>query len=176
MVRQGDSIENPQTGERMTWVRTSRDNGGALAEIDMELTPAAFLAAEHIHLHQEEKFEVLEGRIRVRTGGDESVRGPGEIVVVAAGTPHSWAPEDGKGARVRLTFTPGDRIEDFFDEFFRCAREGRTNAKGLPSSPFVAARLCLTHDMYGTQAPVPLQRAVFRLLTSAAKVLPVDRH
>jgi quercetin dioxygenase-like cupin family protein len=176
MVRSGDFIENPVTGERMTWVRTSTETGGAKAEIDLELTPSAFLAAEHIHLHQEEKFEILEGRIRLRSGGDESVREPGEIVVVPAGSPHSWAPEDGKGARVRLTFTPGAKIEEFFEEFFRCAREGRTNAKGVPSSPFVTARLCLTHDMYGANLPVPLQRAVFRLLTGAAKVLPVDRY
>ena len=176
MVQPGDFIDNPVTGERMTRVRTSAETGGALAEIDLELSPTAFLAAEHIHLHQEEKFEVLEGRIRLRSEGDESVRGPGEMVVVPAGSPHSWAPEDGKGARVRLTFTPGAKIEEFFEEFFRCAREGRTNAQGVPSSPFVAARLCLTHDIYGASVPVPLQRAVFRLLTGAAKVLPVDRR
>jgi len=176
MVRPGDTIENPVTGERMTWVRTSTETGGALAEIDLDLSPTAFLAAEHIHLHQEEKFEVLEGRIRLRANGSVSVRGPGETVVVPPGAPHSWAPEGGKGARVRLTFTPGERIEEFFEEFFRCAREGRTNAKGVPSSPFVAARLCLTHDLYGASLPVPLQRAVFRILVGAAKALPVDRR
>jgi mannose-6-phosphate isomerase-like protein (cupin superfamily) len=88
MVRPGDFIENPVTGERMTWVRTSVETGGAMAEIDLELTPTAFLAAEHIHLHQEEKFEILEGRIRLQSGGSESIREPGEIVVVPAGSPH----------------------------------------------------------------------------------------
>src|ERR1700712_1696820 len=114
MVQPGDFIDNPVPGERMTWVRTSTETGGALAEIDLELTPTAFLAAEHIHLHQEEKFEILEGRIRLRFDGQESVRGQGEIVVVPAGSPHVWAPQDGQGARVRLTFTPGARIEEFF--------------------------------------------------------------
>ena len=176
MVQPGDSIENPVTGERMTWVRTSQQTDGALAEIDLDLSPTAFLAAEHIHLCQEERFEVLQGRIRLRCAGQETDRGPGEIVVVPAGSPHSWSPQGGQGARVRLTFTPGAGIEAFFEEFFACARAGRTNAKGLPSSPFVAARLCLAHDLYGANVPVPLQRAVFRLLTSAARVLPADRR
>lgn len=59
MIQPGDFIDNPVTGERMTRVRTSADTGGALAEIDLELSPTAFLAAEHIHLNQAEKSEVL---------------------------------------------------------------------------------------------------------------------
>jgi quercetin dioxygenase-like cupin family protein len=170
MVQPGDVIENPVTGERITFVRTSAQTGGGLAEMDLELRPGAFLAAEHIHLHQEERFEVLDGRIRLRFGGEESVRGRGEVAVVPAGSPHAWAPDGRGGARVRLTFTPGADIEEFFDEFFRCAREGRTNAKGMPS-PLVTARLGLTHHMYLSGPAVPLQRVAFRVLVGAAQLL-----
>src|SRR6476620_4741896 len=104
MVRAGDAIENPVSGERITFVRTSEQTGGALAEMDLELSPTAFLAAEHIHRSQEETFEVVEGRILLRCAGVESVSGPGESVVVPPGAPHSWAPYGGAGARVRLTF------------------------------------------------------------------------
>jgi quercetin dioxygenase-like cupin family protein len=176
MVQPGDVMDNPVTGERITWLRTGAQTGGALAEMDLELSPTAFLASEHIHLHQDENFQVLEGRIRMRSRGEESIRGPGEFVVVPAGTPHWWATDDEKGARVRVTFTPGARIEEFFEEFFRCARDGRTNAKGMPSSLFVTARLALAHDMYLAEVPVPLQRAAFRLLASAAKLLPAERR
>src|SRR3712207_9463423 len=122
----------------MTFLRTSAETGGSLAEMELDLKPEAFLAAEHIHLRQEERFDVLEGRIRLRFEGVEHLKSTGESVVVPAGSAHTWAPVEG-GARVRLTFTPGADIEEFFDEFFRAAREGRTNAKGLPS-PLVVAR------------------------------------
>lgn len=170
MVQPGDVINNPVTGERMTFIRTSAQTGGALAEMDLKLSPAAFLAAEHIHLHQEEKFEVLDGRIRLRSRGEEFVRGPGEVIAVPAGSPHTWAPDGGEGARVRLTFTPAADIEEFFDEFFRLARDGRTNARGMPSL-VDTARLGLAHDMYLPRPSVPLQRAAFRLLVSARRVL-----
>jgi mannose-6-phosphate isomerase-like protein (cupin superfamily) len=170
MVQPGDVIENPVTGERITFVRTSAQTGGAVAEMDLDLSPAAFLAAEHIHLRQEEKFEVLEGLIRLRCRGEESVCGPGETVAVPAGSPHAWAPDGDQGARVRITFTPGAGIEQFFDEFFRLAREGRVNAKGMPSLP-VSARLGLAHDMYLAGPPVPLQRAAFRVLATTDRLL-----
>ena len=130
MVQPGDVIENPVTGERIMFVRTSAETGGALAEMDLDLSPTAFLAAEHLHLRQEEKFDVVEGRIRLRCRGDESVHGAGESVVVPAGAPHAWAPEGDKGARVRLTFTPGAGIEDFFDEFFRPRPRGQHQRQG----------------------------------------------
>jgi mannose-6-phosphate isomerase-like protein (cupin superfamily) len=169
MVQPGDVIENPVTGERITFVRTSAQSGGALAEMDLDLSPTAFLAAEHLHLRQEEKFDIVEGRIRLRCSGEESVHGAGESVVVPPGAPHAWAPDGDKGARVRLTFTPGAGIEQFFDEFFRCAREGQTNDKGMPSL-FVTARLGLAHDMYLPGPPVPLQRAAFRILAGAGRL------
>lgn len=170
MVQPGDVIENPVTGERITFVRTSTQTHGALAEMDLELSPTASLAAEHIHLRQDEKFEVIEGSIRVRSRGEESVQGPGQSVVVPAGSPHAWAPDGNKGARVRLTFTPGADIEEFFDEFFRCGREGRTDARGMPPL-LVTARLGLTHDMYLPRPPVPFQRAAFRILVGAGRLL-----
>lgn len=171
MVAAGDVIENPVTGERITFVRTSDQTGGASAEMELELSPTAFLAAEHVHRSQEEKFQVLDGHILLRCRGEDTLNGPGETVVVPPGAPHAWAPHGGAGARVGLTFTPGAGIEEFFDEFFRLAREGRVNAKGMPSLP-ITARLGLTHDMYLSGPPVPLQRAAFRLLTGASRLLP----
>ena len=171
MVSAGDVIENPVSGERITFVRTSEQTGGALAEMDLELSPTAFLAAEHIHRSQEEKFQVLDGHILLRCGGVESISGPGESVVVPPGAPHSWAPHRGAGARIRITFTPGAGIEQFFDEFFRLAREGRVNDKGMPSLS-ITARLGLAHDMYLAGPPVPLQRAAFRVLAHTSRLLP----
>ncbi len=170
MIEAGDVIENPVTGESITFLRTSAETGGALAVMELALSPTAHLAAEHIHLRQEERFEVVEGLIRVRCGGEESLAGAGETVVVPAGSPHAWAPEGDSGARVRLTFTPGADIEDFFDEFFRLGREGRTNTKGMPNL-FVTARLGLAHEIFLPGAPVPLQRAAFRVLAGAGRAL-----
>jgi len=134
MVSAGDVIENPVSGERITFVRTSEQTGGALAEMVLELSPTAVLVAEHIHRSQGEKFQVLNGQSRV-------------------------------------TFTPGAGIEQFFDEFFRLAREGRVNDKGMPSLP-ITARLGLAHDMYLAGPPVPLQRGAFRVLTHTSRLLP----
>ena len=71
MADAGDVIENPVTGERMTFRRTAADTGGAELVVELELRADAFLPAEHIHQKQEERFTVLDGRLLFRSAGEE---------------------------------------------------------------------------------------------------------
>ena len=167
MLRSGDVIRHPGTGETFTWLRTGRETGGALAECVLALEPSAFLAAPHIHRVQEEKFEILEGRVRLRTNRNESVRDAGETVVVPAGTPHAWGPEAG-AARIKVTFTPGNEIEDFFEQFCAWANEGRVNKKGMPPMHLIGP-LAVRHELYLTGPPIPLQRLVMGFLGRLAR-------
>jgi quercetin dioxygenase-like cupin family protein len=100
MVKSGDVLEHPITREKIVFRKTARDTGGKLCQVDFYLQPGGFVAAEHIHPLQEERFEVISGTLRGRVAGKELASGPGEIVVVPKGTPHVWwnsgDDEDGK--------------------------------------------------------------------------------
>jgi len=87
MVKTGDVLEHPVTGEKVVFRKTAHDTGGELVQADFYLPPGGFVAAEHIHPLQEERFEVVSGRLRGRVAGKELIAGPGEKVVVPAGTP-----------------------------------------------------------------------------------------
>jgi len=43
-----------------------RDTAGELFQLDLYVQPGGFVAAEHIHPKQEERFEVLAGTLRLR--------------------------------------------------------------------------------------------------------------
>jgi quercetin dioxygenase-like cupin family protein len=121
----GDSIENPATGERITFVRTAADTGGELLVLESTWTRPGRRTAEHVHPEMEERFEVLEGEACFRIAGEERSAGVGEVVAVPPGTPHvAWNPRDAQ-ARLRLEFRPALRWEDCVDELFALAREGR---------------------------------------------------
>jgi hypothetical protein len=61
MARSGDVLENPVTRERMVCREVARDTGGELLQADLSVGPGGFVAAEHIHAKQEDRFEVLAG-------------------------------------------------------------------------------------------------------------------
>jgi uncharacterized cupin superfamily protein len=70
MAPQGDVVENPLTGERVTFLETVGDTGGDLLRFEYVLPPGWFVPA-HIHPRQEERHEVFSGTLRGRVGGQE---------------------------------------------------------------------------------------------------------
>ena len=68
MAYTGQAIVNPVSGERITFLRTAADTNGEMLAIELELTPDGHVPGMHVHPEQEERFEVLEGRLTFRLG------------------------------------------------------------------------------------------------------------
>src|SRR5207247_883321 len=68
MARQGDALENPVTGERIVFGRTTADSGGAVLSFAYFLPAGGSVPLAHVHPRQEERFEVVSGRARIRVG------------------------------------------------------------------------------------------------------------
>jgi quercetin dioxygenase-like cupin family protein len=82
MVQSGHVIENPVTGERITFLRTAAKTNGELLQLMLSVKPRGFVAAEHEHPRQEERFEVVSGRMRFRIRGIERVVGAGDDILI----------------------------------------------------------------------------------------------
>ena len=68
MAYTGQTIINPVSGERITFLQTSADTDGELLEFELELTPDGHVPGAHVHPAQEERFHVLSGRMKFRRG------------------------------------------------------------------------------------------------------------
>ena len=118
MPRAGDTIENPATGERVTFLRTAADTGGELLEMEDLWVRADHSTAPHIHPGMEETWEVLAGRAGFRIGDDEFEAGPGERVVAPRGVLHSAWNLSGGETLLRITMRPALRWEEFVVRLF----------------------------------------------------------
>src|SRR5437870_12460832 len=90
MIRAGDSIENPVTGERLVFRQTSRETGGEAVVVETFVKPNGFVAAAHVHPGQEERFEVLRGSVGVKVGREKLVAGPGRRITIPCGISHQF--------------------------------------------------------------------------------------
>jgi mannose-6-phosphate isomerase-like protein (cupin superfamily) len=63
-------------------------------------------APPHVHFHADEAFAVVTGELEVLLGSERRVLGPGDFVVVPAGTTHTFATHGGTGATVIVVMTP----------------------------------------------------------------------
>jgi quercetin dioxygenase-like cupin family protein len=133
VIRAGDTIENPVTGERIVLRKTSRETGGEAVVIECFVQPTGFVAAAHVHPSQEERFQVLRGTVGFRVGREERIAGPGERLTVPAGTPHRfWNAGEGE-AHFRCEIRPALQFEQLIETMFSLAADGKTNGKGMPN-------------------------------------------
>ena len=133
MIRTGDTIENPITGERITFLATAADKDGEAVVIETVVEPHGFVAAGHVHPAQSERFEVVAGMLGLKLGRKTMALEPGDVAVVPAGTPHRfWNGGDGP-VRFTCQVRPALQFEQLLETMFALASDGKTNSKGMPN-------------------------------------------
>ena len=172
MIRTGTVIENPVTGERIVFRKTSRDTGGQAVVIETFVQPDGFVAAAHVHPSQEERFEVLKGSVGFRIGREKLVAGPGQRMTVPAGTPHKFWNAGDTEAHFVCEVRPALQFESLLETMFALAADGKTNRKGMPN-PLRLAVIAKHHfdDVRLPFPPVWLQRVGLALGAPAGRLV-----
>jgi mannose-6-phosphate isomerase-like protein (cupin superfamily) len=118
MASAGETVANPATGERVTFVKTAADTGGELLELELVWSRPGQRAPAHVHPEMEERYEVLEGTAAFRIGDEERRARAGDVVTVPPGTTHlAWNPTDVR-VRLKVEFRPALRWEEFVVRLF----------------------------------------------------------
>jgi mannose-6-phosphate isomerase-like protein (cupin superfamily) len=170
MAYSGQTIINPVSGEQITFLQTARDTGGELLEFELSLTPDGHVPGAHVHPAQEERFHVLEGTMQFRRGLRRVVAGPGETVVVPAGTVHRFANAGDGIARCRVEVAPALDMEQLLETTVELAIEGNVTSKGMPKPMHLA--LFVQRFRQEVKAPFPpawIVRVLMAPLASLAR-------
>jgi quercetin dioxygenase-like cupin family protein len=133
MLRAGDTIHNPVTGERIVFRQTAADTGGEAVVIETFVQPGGFVAAAHVHPSQEERFQVLRGSVGFKVGRKTQVAGPGERLTVPPGTAHKFWNAGDDVAQFVCEIRPALQFESLLETMFALAADGKTNRKGMPN-------------------------------------------
>jgi quercetin dioxygenase-like cupin family protein len=166
----GQQLENPVTGEKLTFVETSASTGGERVVVDLELAAGGKVPGVHVHPFQEEKFEVQAGTMQFRYGMKRITAKAGQTVVVPAGKIHDFANAGQHAARVRVTISPALKMEEMFETTVALAKEGKVMKSGMPKP----LELALFVSRFGDEARAPFPphfvvRAVMAPLAAIAK-------
>ena len=164
-------IADPTSGQRCVFRRTGEDTNGELLEVDLFVSPGAFVR-EHVHPTQQETFACVSGLFVLEVAGARRTIGPGEAVVIEPRTAHGFrsAPED---AHLLVTVRPALHLDDYFRTFLGLSRDGKISIpfEGLPR-PLL--QVALVMDRYAPEIAAPgiplrLQRLMWRLLAPIAR-------
>ncbi len=172
MANAGDTIENPLTGERITFLKTTRETNGGLLRFEY-LLPPGFSIPEHVHPRQEERHEIVSGMLKGRVAGNERVYVEGQKVVGPADVPHAWRnPSEDEVLLIVSELRPALRFEPLIEATFALAGDLKTGKMALPGRLLRIVVLLngSRDDFYPTQIPMPVWKASLLVNAALARV------
>lgn len=168
MMRAGDILSSPTTGETFYFLKTAADTHGRLLtyEIHAELNGRDLLAA-HVHPKQEERFEVLKGVVEFVVNGKTTILEAGESLMVKAGTAHTWRNIGDRMALLLTEIEPAGQMETLIETLCATSRNPRfRSADGATKLLPLAVMLDKYRDhLY----PVGVQKAAIPLLAAIGR-------
>src|SRR5436305_15280695 len=123
MIRSGDTIHNPATGERLTFHATSADTNGEAVVVECSVRPGGFVAAAHVHPTPSERFNVIEGTLGLKVGREKRTLGRGEVAVVEPGTPHKFWNASEDELRFVCEVRPAVQFESLLETMYALAAD-----------------------------------------------------
>jgi len=167
-----DAIHDPVHGAAYTfrrdgddlWVTAWLEDGGHLPE--------------HLHPTLDERWEVLDGTVRLRLDGTwRDVTAADGPMRVAPGVRHALRNTSGSRAHLRCRVSPAGDLQEFLTESAAAARAGMLSKGGLPTSLAAAgwvARFALRfrHETIMCSPPPALQRIALPLLARIGRDAP----
>jgi len=134
-------IQNPISGERIVIRTSARETDGRLLAFDLSLPPGGHVPARHAHPIQEERFTVIQGRMRFSFAGSTILVNPGESVVVPKGEAHWFGNPGPETSLARVEVRPALRTQEFFEANEVIAHAGHFFGTRLPRLSDLAAVL-----------------------------------
>jgi len=177
MIEAGDTLMNPVTKERMTFLKTAAETKGEYVLIELRAAPGAVVAAAHVHPNQTETFEVISGTLGAKIGR-KTVEAKAEgVVVVEPQMAHKWWNAGEDELVFRCEVRPALQFEQLIETMFGLAADGKTNRKGMPNPMRLA--VIANHHFEDVQLPVVprwMQKAALALGAPIGRSLGFQPH
>ncbi|GAC1350095.1 MAG: cupin domain-containing protein [Ktedonobacteraceae bacterium] len=165
------TIDNPVTGERVTFLNTAEETGGEFVKSRVELAGRASGTSMHYHLAFTETFEVLGGTLDVCIGGKKGHRilMPGETAVVPRRVHHRFWNSSTQTSVFTIEIRPAQHFEQALRAAFGLARDGKVNKVGIPTNIWELALVFQLAESFLPGAPLFLQKGLFGMLAAIAR-------
>jgi mannose-6-phosphate isomerase-like protein (cupin superfamily) len=106
--------------------------------VEMELSPGAE-SIIHRHPHQDERYEVIHGKIDLFVDGEWRQLTSGQTLTIPKGAAHAFRNSGGQLAKALNTHTPRLRFEEYLLVMEKLIRQGKiTGVKGLKNTLYLS--------------------------------------
>lgn len=165
MAISNKTITNQKTGQTFRFIKTAKDTGGALLEIESGFRAHSMEPPPHFHPYQSEDFIILEGELTVKMDGEIRTFKKGETFYIPANKIHSMWNRSSQQTIVNWQTKPAMQSEQLFETIVGLANDGQTDATGKPALLQAALTIPAFHNEFRlVNPPMLVQKIVFSIL------------
>ena len=136
-------IYNPVQRDSVTFLKTSKETGGAYTLVDVELAADGGVGL-HYHKTYSEKFTVITGTLGVMLGKQDQHLKKNESATAEPNILHRFYNSSSEPVRFQVELRPASEgFERSLQVAYGLARDGKTNSKGIPLNIFHVALLLM---------------------------------
>jgi len=134
-------IYNPIQKDYVTFLKTSEETNGQSTLVEVELAPRGGVGL-HYHKTYSEKFDCLEGELKVQAGKTIHTLSPGQSITAQPNINHRFFNTSNKVCKFKVELNPASRgFEQSLQIGYGLASDGQTNSKGFPKDRLALAWL-----------------------------------
>ena len=171
MPTKGKIVIDQFTGDSFEFLETAADTNGKKVKLKVTLKSKGQTVDDHIHVLQDETFEMITGRMTYFLNGEKKYLNPGEKVTLPKDVPHNHYNTDDSPAVYIQTISPGIDIDFFIENLIGMINDGKVKNGKLP---FLQAMVTLKHlesPSYLAALPRPLQKNMANILSPIARLM-----
>jgi uncharacterized cupin superfamily protein len=172
MVKQGTVVVIPPTDDRLEFLETSESSGGKHLKIKWTSRPGSLKPASHVHVLQDEHFDIISGHLTYEIEGKRDMLGPGDNMTLPKGKGHRHYNDETHDLVMIQTISPALDSEDIIYRIAQLAQQGKINKKGEP--PFLEVMVWVKKykaKTYLAKIPVGVQNALASVLAPIGRML-----
>ncbi|MEM7117388.1 MAG: cupin domain-containing protein [Chloroflexota bacterium] len=158
----GRILDNPQTKEKITFLKTAEDTNGEYVRMQIVLPPGGHVPM-NVHQAYSEGYEVVNGRLDVAIGEKDNhkVIGAGNKILAEKGIAHHYWNDSQDPVEFIVEVRPARQFEKFMRIIVGLGKEGKLNKDGAPKNIFQLAMIVRLSEAYLHGLPLGLQKFLF---------------
>ena len=172
MPYQGQKWVDPQTGDIAEMLATSKETNGEKVVFKMIVKPGGFKPAQHIHVKQDESFEIISGKLTYLINGKKKTAAAGEKIVLPKGIGHTHYNDEPEGDLVVIqSISPALDCEIFLENLFGLTNDGKIKGGEPKFLQIMAWSNHYQSETWLAKLPLSLQRFIAFVSFPVAKLL-----
>ncbi|WP_194774593.1 cupin domain-containing protein [Pararhodonellum marinum] len=170
MPTQGQILIDNFTGDTIEFIETSSDTNGERVTLKVTLKSKGQTVDDHLHILQDESFEVLSGTLTYLKDGKKNYIGAGERVVLPKNKPHNHYNTSDEPAAFIQTITPAIDVDYFIENLFGMINDGKVKEGKLPFLQAMVTAKYLESPSRLAAIPMGLQNVLINTIGPMARI------